>query len=237
MSGILETILANQERILSLLTGGNAASVSAMVGSNDDDDANGVVATGDVDQKGVVWNAEMCSSNKKMNADGRWQRRKGVDKGAFDAWHTSQTFNAGAATGTTAATAATGTAANTVQTQQQPQMDPNAAFGAGAGLPGAALPGANLPNLAQQQPQQLQRIAKPEFQQGYVLTNEDMGLVAQYHIQEHGEQSLATMLQMLFRAENVMQIGDAYKFAFYQYATYGKPFTPEFCQQLLAPRQ
>lgn len=75
---------------------------------------------GDLDGNGVMFNSEFCSSSKKTYGSGpragRWQKRRGVDDTAYDAWYAEQLGGAPAAT------------ASTGQTEEQ--VDTSAAFGA-----------------------------------------------------------------------------------------------------------
>lgn len=40
-----------------------------------------------LDRHGVPWNADLHSSSKKINTDGRWKMRQGGDKTKVEAWH------------------------------------------------------------------------------------------------------------------------------------------------------
>ena len=62
-----------------------AASPAPSVASETEQDA-GAPGTGEgLDADGLPWDDQIHSSNRKQNADGRWQRRRGVQDSVYDA--------------------------------------------------------------------------------------------------------------------------------------------------------
>ena len=48
--------------------------------------ANSITATGEVDDRGVVWSEEVHAGTKVKNKDGSWRAKRGVDKGEVETY-------------------------------------------------------------------------------------------------------------------------------------------------------